>query len=428
MVDVARARVQQSILANRSRIDKLNQAIDAKEKKIEYLRLALDISKEREERERKRTEEIISKVNSDLERERQSNEKLDLEIAELHSKIGAVNTDLAQTEEVLNKYKSYRDIIVEISSCSPDDQSSQDEKLYLAHILSDPNHLLEKRTHLESINLHLLDSIQQEKNTLKKECEMTDTVVKNFTKEQDTHEALMKELEDQTKRMEDNAVYYKHMVQVFESVGNSNEDLMKQTLIKKVDELYDTIRSDEMFAFTTDDKLQKTYQAVEGLVKRLDKVPKGSLAKENMEHQQRQKSRQEQEQKRLQADRELKCRERSLAEYKPVLRRKLMPRSKPLPEKQKSKKVQSMELFDFIEDEDKRWEKVQKMSPQLNSRNWRINPLLNRLPSAEGTPHPSANNSAADHLNLCPGDSLTSLLRKAKTQKANARKYFPHPV
>ncbi|XP_034399428.1 cilia- and flagella-associated protein 100 [Cyclopterus lumpus] len=232
------------------------------------------------------------------------------------------------------------DTLSTTTKLNSDDSEYEDEpELFF----TDPQQILDLMTDLTEKSLFLIQNtttVEETAKELRKSLETTKARIKNETEQQTLQISDMRQRIAVEKTRSDKL---KQMVQLHVSLNTEDQDAMWDALGEKVGEVYRHCVDGQITNLNTLEKLAHIENCMALLLQGLDNLPEEKLTmmKMIMDSEQRSRQRDEKLREQIEKQRERMKRysERSRADSRKILGRKLMPRSKPVTQRARVRKV-----------------------------------------------------------------------------------------
>ncbi|KAK2832795.1 hypothetical protein Q5P01_016684 [Channa striata] len=276
---------------------------------------------------------------------------LKTEAEKLKSKILDMNSQIHTREGILNEYKGYKNLLIDLMSLEqeivqvletvtvPLDQNgtlatSSDGSNYQKkpeEFYSDSWKLLNVMTGLKEYCLSLIENISREEETLIYQREFTDIMSQKLKLAEDKEMMKVNEVRNTAKKVREETVNVKKKIEVHENLMNTEEDMLLQSLEKMVCDLYQTYVNSRPTAINSLKKLSAVECHLTSLLREIDTIDEERLLKLRKDQWNVKKYLLQQENVKREWDKKherlRKCLERALSERKVITGRKLMPRS-----------------------------------------------------------------------------------------------------
>ncbi|XP_035855856.1 coiled-coil domain-containing protein 38-like isoform X2 [Sander lucioperca] len=353
------AQLEASLMKSRKDIKKLKKAIITKTAHIKQLEQSLEIENKISEQCLKRIEKKAEDARTLFEKENQKREEANSTTVKLTKDIGTLKSELAKIEDILNKYKRYKNILFKLSppewqegsgsSPGPVVPSSRDarddtlnsseceEKLEL--YFSDPQQLLDRMAELTEQNLCLIPHSTRVDETLQELKQTIEATWKKMKKEDEKLTLQVNDMEDRIRNETERATLLKKKVQLHDSLKTQDQDIMLDALGAKVTEVHRCCVDSRLTNLSTLEKLSSVEYRMTVVLELIENIPEEDLETLRMIKDNERKARQREEQLRLEMERKLemkkKCFQKSHSDSKKITGRRLMPRCIPLGQKGK---------------------------------------------------------------------------------------------
>ncbi|XP_077434638.1 cilia- and flagella-associated protein 100 [Vanacampus margaritifer] len=379
-----------SLMTKRSEICKMDKAIAKEERQLKELEKTIEKDNQSFAEFLRENEKKSLEAQTFFEREAKSKQEKTAEIQKLTSEISTIRNEVANYEEILQKYKRYRELLfklsppewreahrakllnkVQVDTNIEDEQNKEledstfkqelksniavaqarqssaecaratsdsseyedDPELYF----TDPKQLLELMTELTEQNLSLIKNSTRAEETLEELKQSMEDIRKRTQKEE---ELLTKQIDDMNKRVEEEktrASKLKKKVQLHVLLNSEDEDDMMRALGEKVSEVYRCCVDDRLSGQSTLEKLASIEKQMSSLLHCLEDIPKERVESMQKIKDSERRSRQREEKLRLQREKQIermkRYLERSRSNAKKTSGRKLMPRCIPAAQK-----------------------------------------------------------------------------------------------
>ncbi|KAF3699577.1 Coiled-coil domain-containing protein 38 [Channa argus] len=388
------ALVEISLGMIRLQLEKVEKTIKAKKHLVIVLEEMLQRVKLIAEEFRKENEQKSLEVIAISKGARTELFRLKTEAEKLRGKILDVNSQIQMKEDMVNEYKGYKDLLIDLMSLEQEiEQESQTVTLSSAQndtlvtnsdssdyqkaeeYYSDSWKLLNVMTGLKKYNLSLIENKSREEETLIYQREDTDIMSQKFKLAKDKEMMRVNEVKNRAKNVREVTVDLKKKIEMHEHIKNTEEDILLQSLEKMVCELYQTHVNSRPTAINSLKKLSAVEHHLMSLLREIDAIDGERLEKLRKEQwnikkylwqQENVKREWEKKQERLR-----KCMERAFGERKVITGRKLMPKSMIT----KQEVTVSTKEVKYVTPEDIIWEeliaeKYGKAMPKVSWKEW----------------------------------------------------------
>ncbi|XP_039657028.1 coiled-coil domain-containing protein 38-like isoform X2 [Perca fluviatilis] len=361
-IERKRAQLEASLMKSRKEIKKLKKTIITKTAHMKQLEQSLGIENKISEQCLRRIEKKAEDARTLFEKENQKRKEANSTTAKLTEDIGTLKSELAKIEDILNKYKRYKNILFKLSppewqqgsgsspgpvvpssreptlsSARDDTLSKCEEKLEL--YFSDPQQLLDLMAELTEQNLCLIPHSTRVDETLQELKQTIDATWKKMKKDDERLTLQVNDMEERIRNEMERATLLKKKVQLHDSLKTQDQDILLDALGAKVTEVHCRCVDSRLTNLSTLEKLSSVEYRMTVVLELIENIPEEELETLRMIKDNERKSRQREEQLRLEMERKIemmkKCFKKSHGESKKITGRRLMPRCIPLGQKVK---------------------------------------------------------------------------------------------
>ncbi|KAF1394617.1 hypothetical protein PFLUV_G00002910 [Perca fluviatilis] len=386
-IERKRAQLEASLMKSRKEIKKLKKTIITKTAHMKQLEQSLGIENKISEQCLRRIEKKAEDARTLFEKENQKRKEANSTTAKLTEDIGTLKSELAKIEDILNKYKRYKNILFKLSppewqqgsgsspgpvvpsSREPTLSSARDDTLCKTHIInlsffgiagsqnsqpdcnsskceeklelyfSDPQQLLDLMAELTEQNLCLIPHSTRVDETLQELKQTIDATWKKMKKDDERLTLQVNDMEERIRNEMERATLLKKKVQLHDSLKTQDQDILLDALGAKVTEVHCRCVDSRLTNLSTLEKLSSVEYRMTVVLELIENIPEEELETLRMIKDNERKSRQREEQLRLEMERKIemmkKCFKKSHGESKKITGRRLMPRCIPLGQKVK---------------------------------------------------------------------------------------------
>ncbi|XP_039657006.1 coiled-coil domain-containing protein 38-like isoform X1 [Perca fluviatilis] len=367
-IERKRAQLEASLMKSRKEIKKLKKTIITKTAHMKQLEQSLGIENKISEQCLRRIEKKAEDARTLFEKENQKRKEANSTTAKLTEDIGTLKSELAKIEDILNKYKRYKNILFKLSppewqqgsgsspgpvvpsSREPTLSSARDDTLSksltvsvlqekLELYFSDPQQLLDLMAELTEQNLCLIPHSTRVDETLQELKQTIDATWKKMKKDDERLTLQVNDMEERIRNEMERATLLKKKVQLHDSLKTQDQDILLDALGAKVTEVHCRCVDSRLTNLSTLEKLSSVEYRMTVVLELIENIPEEELETLRMIKDNERKSRQREEQLRLEMERKIemmkKCFKKSHGESKKITGRRLMPRCIPLGQKVK---------------------------------------------------------------------------------------------
>ncbi|XP_060903453.1 cilia- and flagella-associated protein 100 [Labrus mixtus] len=393
-----KADLELSLMTKKSSILRMDKAIAKEEKRlIELETIVRDDNLKFEEVLRDNEKKSVA-ARTFFEREAKSKQEKHLKIKKLTAELGSLKSELAKFEEILIDYKRYKELLFKLSPLewqqaqktkalsykdTLDEQNREsvesafwnglessvsspgreipvirETKLSSAHIntpsstlecdsleyenepviyFTDPQQLLDLVTELKEQNLSLIQNSSRVVETLEEFHQSIETIRKKIEKDEEQLTLQINNMNQRIDKEKAKCIKLKQKVQFHISLNTEDQDIMWDSLDKKVAEVHHCCVDDRMTNLSTLERLANIENRLSQLLQNIESIPEESLGMmrkfKDSERRSRHREERLKEQREKQKERMRRYLEKSLADSKKITTRRLMPRCMPVAQK-----------------------------------------------------------------------------------------------
>ncbi|XP_030001721.1 cilia- and flagella-associated protein 100 [Sphaeramia orbicularis] len=387
-----KAVLELSLLTKRSEILKMDKAIIKEEKELKELEASIKKDNLFFEECLKEHEKKSVEARTFFEREAKSKQEKMAEIKRLTAEIVTIRSDLEKIEDTLINYNRYKELLFKLSppewreaqrvkalnakglegttSVPAEDESSDHSNKQLTDskqevdtvefeeeepelYFTDPQQLVDLLTELTEQNLSLIQNSARVEETLEELRQAMEITKKKIEQDEEHLTLQINDIKQRIDTEKARGAKLKQKVQLHVSLNTEDEDIMLDALGEKVSDVYHCCVDDRMTNLNTLEKLANIENSMSVMLQSLESIPEENLElmKKIKDSERRTREREEKliEQRKKQKERMQRYLERSLADSKKIIGRKLMPRCIPVTQKVKVTNVENIPAEDELQ-------------------------------------------------------------------------------